>query len=251
MTYEIHITHRCNFKCPACCALCNVVNDITSDMDMNEVEEVVRQINDVDRGSKGIRVIGGEPTLHPQCYEICRYIKNNITNIAWLSLATNHTNNTLADKIKNDLSFGVQVDDRSVDPATVARNRAKKHWSFLISPKEEGLPIGDPYQCYALTSKCGFAVHKWRGKLAWSWCGNGAAVAKLLRREDMLAPTLYELLGSGFGKWARIVCENCSCIAYTKFLACEYPDLISPCFVDGLRELREYNEKLHSDNYAK
>ena len=58
MNYEIDITRRCNFSCPGCNHLCNVVNDPTSDMTAEDVESIVAQINELDREPQRLIVVG-------------------------------------------------------------------------------------------------------------------------------------------------------------------------------------------------
>lgn len=246
MTYEIEITRRCNFSCPGCDHLCNIVKDPTSDMTMDDVESIVAQINEVDPNKNCIRIIGGEPTLHSQCYEICQYVKNNIENAKLLEIYSNHTNNALLDVIKADLGFNVRMDDGR-DPKGTLVSKIIKHRNPYISPKADNLASIDssPYNCFALSS-CGIDVHKWRGSLVWSWCPPGSSVCKMLKKEEYLKPTLRKLLASDFSKYADEVCGNCFYRLRTPVYMKDSKGTVSSCFKEGLEDLKKYNEELNS-----
>ena len=244
MTYEIHITRRCNFKCPSCDCLCNVVNDPTSDLTMDEVVDIAMQIESIDPNVKCIRVIGGEPTLNDKCFDICKYVKEHI-KAEWFELGTNHTNNDISGRIEKDLGFKVLAQDGSTDPSATAANKIKKHRNLYISPKCEKKEMKDPYFCVGLSDLCGIAVHKYKGRLVWIWCGAGSSVCKLLKREDFLKPTLKDLFASGFEDFANDICCNCYKMLKENIYAKDTPDFVSECFKEGLEDMKKYNSEVN------
>jgi len=238
MNYELDITRRCNLHCPGCDRLCNIVNDPTSDMTLDDVASVAEQINEIDTGQGNITVMGGEPTLNPLCLEICRYLKSSMPRMKSFSMSTNHSDNDMAGRVAA-LGFHVRMDDGSDDVAKVARNKVNKHCAFLMSPSELGLETVYPAGCW-IRRDCGISIHKWRGSLVWNWCGAGTSLCKLLRREDLLKPSLKELLKSDYGAYMNDVCANCMYMSRSKIMAKDAPGQVSECFRQGLDCINEY-----------
>jgi len=76
---EIDITYNCNLKCCNCNRSCT---QATSDeqMSLEQVKRFIEESMKQNRKWKQIRVVGGEPTLHPQIFEIIKsllsYVKS-------------------------------------------------------------------------------------------------------------------------------------------------------------------------------
>lgn len=247
MNYEIDITRRCNFSCPGCNHLCNIVSDATSDMTPEDVASVVEQINANDRDPQRIIVVGGEPTLHPKCVEYCRYIKEHARGFSQLRLNTNFTNPGVVSEVEG-LGYNVADYLGPRDPDSQRRAKADTHYNSLISPNEAGIPIDDPHNCFVLrgiggNGPCGICVHRYRGRLVWCYCPNATSIAKLLGREDeFMFPTLRDLFHSSIDRLCSEVCVHCMSIARRPVLAKDSPGQVSECFRRGLAEFRRYGE---------
>lgn len=249
MNYEIDITRRCNFHCPGCNHLCNVVSDQSSDMTQEDIESIVSQINELDRDPRRLIVVGGEPTLHPKCVDYCRYIKEHARGFSQLRLNTNFSNKEVVADIE---ALGYDVADYLGPRNAEAQMKAKfnTHYNILISPKEEGIPTVDPHSCFILSGiggggPCGICVHKYRGKLVWCYCPNATSIAKLLGREDeFLFPTLRDLFMSSIDKLCDEVCVHCMSIAKKQVLAKDSRGRVSKCFSVGLERFREYGRAI-------
>lgn len=242
MNYEIEITKRCNFSCPGCNRLCNILSDPTSDLTMEDIASIVNQINTYDPDQGNISVLGGEPTLNNLCTDICKYLKNNLRTARSFILATNSSNNDVADAI---CKLGFRVLRDTLDEEGSRLSKANRHWNIAISPKEEGIPlVGSPKD--DCINACGISVHKYRGSLKWCWCGPSTTIAKLLCREDFMKPSLKELLISDLSNFISEVCSNCIQIAKYRPLAKDTPDKISECFKKGLEEIKKYNDEVNA-----
>ena len=245
MNYEIDITRRCNFSCPGCNHLCNIASDPSSDMTPEDVASVVSQINANDPSPGRIIVVGGEPTLHPKCVEYCRYIKDNVRSFSQLRLNTNFSHPGVSDSVA---SLGYDLADYlgSRDPAELRRIKANTHYNSLLSPREEGIPIDDPHNCFILrgldgSGPCGMCVHRYRGRLWWCYCPNATSLAKLLGREDeFMFRTLADLLRSDKGRLCSEICVHCMSIARRQLLAKDTEGRVSRCFKKGLAAFRKY-----------
>lgn len=66
---EIDITYVCNLNCPGCNRSCSQA-PTNQRMTLEQVEEFIEESIASDYQWDGIRVLGGEPTLHPQFHEM-------------------------------------------------------------------------------------------------------------------------------------------------------------------------------------
>jgi len=246
MNYEIDITRRCNFSCPGCNHLCNVIDDPTSDMTDEDIASIVDQINELDRLPQRLIVVGGEPTLHPRCVEFCRYIKEHVRSYTQLRMNTNFSDKSVVAEVE---ALGYDMADYLGPKDADAQRKAKVevHYNSLISPKDENIPINDPHGCFVLrgiggSGPCGICVHKYRGALKWCYCPNATSIVKLLRREDeFMFPTLRDLFLSSIDKLCEEVCVHCMAIAKKPLLAKDTAGRVSACFKEGLAAVREYS----------
>lgn len=245
MNYEIDITRRCNFKCPGCNHLCNIISDRSSDMTPDDIRSIVDQINANDKNPRRIIVIGGEPTLHPKCLEYCRYIKDNLRSYSELRMNTNFSRQDIASEVEK-MGYGLADYLGPRDPESQRKAKFDTHYNALISPSEAGIPIQDPRSCFILkgvlsNGPCGMCVHKYKGRVVWCYCPNATSIAKLLQREDeFMFPTLAELLRSDMDKLCSEVCVHCMSIAYRPILAKDTIGQVSKCFSKGLAEFKKY-----------
>jgi len=248
MNYEIDITRRCNFSCPGCNHLCNIIKDESSDMTSEDIASIIDQINANDKEPKRMIVVGGEPTLHPKCVEFCKYIKEHVSSYSQLRMNTNFSNQEMVSEIEK-LGYDMADYLGPRDADKLRRIKADVHYNSLISPKEEGLPISDPHSCFILrglggSGPCGICVHRYKGRLQWCYCPNATSICKLIRREDeFMFPTLAELFRSSIDKLCSEVCVHCMAIAKKQLLAKDTPGKVSECFKAGLEAFRRYGEE--------
>lgn len=245
MNYEIDITRRCNFGCPGCNHLCNVLSDKSSDMTLDDIKSAIEQINTNDSTPRRIIIVGGEPTLHPKCLEYCKYVKEHVRSYSQLRMNTNFSNPKMVEEVE---ALGYTIADYLGPRDADAQRKAKfnLHYNALMSPADEGLATNDPRSCFILSGisgdgPCGICVHKYKGRLVWCYCPNATSIAKLLRREDeFMFPTLADLFKSSRDKLCDELCRHCMALAKTPILAKDTPGRVSKCFREGLAAFRAY-----------
>ena len=235
MTIELYITKQCNFRCPHCIEMCNYIQDPAEDMSIEDVNNIINQINSLAVASKRVRLIGGEPTLHPKFLEICKLLKDGINNCYRFDITSNFTNNELLDTARKLYGFETINIYGSRDPNANAKAKLSGHYSILISPKDAGRYRRDPYGCQGLTDVCGMCVKKHNGQLAWAWCTWGFTVCRLLGNERYLYASLKELVRSRFNDFAIDICSHCSRLGYGR----NNDGVVSGCFVEGLNRIKD------------
>src|SRR5512147_2280038 len=88
---EIDVTYVCNLRCPGCNRSCAQAPTAEM-MTLTEVEKFTRESIRKDYRWKRIRIVGGEPTLHPQIAEIIKALagyKHGFSPETRLMLVTN------------------------------------------------------------------------------------------------------------------------------------------------------------------
>ncbi|MEN7972729.1 MAG: radical SAM protein [Verrucomicrobiota bacterium] len=68
LTMEIECSRRCNFRCPYCYEDAEVENELS----LAEIKDLVLQAKGM--GARGIIILGGEPMIYPDIFEVIEYI---------------------------------------------------------------------------------------------------------------------------------------------------------------------------------
>ncbi|BAI61025.1 conserved hypothetical protein [Methanocella paludicola SANAE] len=89
---EIDITFKCNLKCYNCDRSCTQApSELT--MSLEQIRKFIDESISNDKHWSRIRVLGGEPTLHPDIDKILKILldyKENYSPTTWLELTTNN-----------------------------------------------------------------------------------------------------------------------------------------------------------------
>jgi organic radical activating enzyme len=238
---EMDITRRCNMLCCGCNRLCNIIQDNNSDITLDETKQIIDEINQFDNiYHKRFVIIGGEPSLNPQCYEICKYIKENLKNVEKIEFGTNHSNAKLCKEISK-LNINVRWDEESSDLEVIRKRKFEKHQNFLVSPFEKNLMLKKE-PCY-IYKKYGPNIHKYKGKIKYFICGSGSSLCKLLNKEELMFDTFKDLMYANIKEIQSIICPHCMHHAQQKIFVKDNKDEVSNCFKDGLnRLLKDFNQ---------
>ncbi|MEI8348663.1 MAG: radical SAM protein [Candidatus Omnitrophota bacterium] len=109
---EIHLTYRCNLKCFNCDVSCRQAPS-DEDMRLGQVQKFIQESIDNNVCWERIRLMGGEPTLHPQLYEVLNVLldyKKKYSHTTEVVILTNGFGKTVQDILKN-LPEGVEVNN--------------------------------------------------------------------------------------------------------------------------------------------
>lgn len=112
----LEITGRCNLNCPGC-----YLEKRNREVDFSKVKKLVDELSAL--GTRGIQLLGGEPTLFRKLPELCDYIKTRGMKVEIVSNGL-CISDELIDKLKGKIDlFGISVDGpRAVHDKLRARN---------------------------------------------------------------------------------------------------------------------------------
>ena len=146
---ELNITLQCNLACPNCNRLCHIYRDRTEHMSIQQIEKFVEQAKNGGGVSK-LKVLGGEPLMHPQFVDIYKILTNAAKDgvIRHIKIETNKTRPIPQLERFNFVSWSGRV------------QRKKKHLPTLWSPKDLGYTIPPMPNCPQIT-KCGYSLDKY------------------------------------------------------------------------------------------
>ena len=146
---ELNITLQCNLACPNCNRLCNIYRNRTEHMSIDQIKKFIEQAK-AGGGVNKLKVLGGEPLLHPQFVEIydllCSAAKDKVINSIKIE-----SNKTIAQPKVEHYKF-VCWKGRG--------QRKKKHQPFVWSPRDLGFETGPQPRCPQIT-KCGYSLDKY------------------------------------------------------------------------------------------
>lgn len=153
---EINITYRCNLACPNCLVSCGR-GQAPSNEEMS-VEQIQRFVQEsINSGAKWhiIRVLGGEPTLHPEFTEILNILleyKHSYSPKTIISVSTNGH----GDKVNEILS---KVPEEIVIINSSKESPTQLFYRFNMAPKDSVMYNYADYSngCY-VTSIVGSAL---------------------------------------------------------------------------------------------
>lgn len=188
MNLELNITLKCNLSCPNCNRLCNIYKDRTEHMSVEQIEKFVTQARN-GSGIGRLKVLGGEPLLHPNFLEIydilTKAAKDGVINC--IKIETNKTIEFPKVEQFKFVSWGGTVQKR------------KKHQPMLWSPIDLGYNNGPQPQCPQI-GRCGMSLDKY-GYLP---CSLAIMIARLFGHTDLYR---YDLPKDVWG--LDKLCKNC------------------------------------------
>jgi hypothetical protein len=146
---ELNITLKCNMACSNCNRLCHIYRDRTEHMTIEQIQKFIDQAKE-NGGIYKLKVLGGEPLLHPQFVDIynllCKAAQEGI--IKGIKIESNKTIPTPNVQAYPFVSWKGRVQGK------------KKHQPILWSPKDLGIIKGAQPKCPQIT-KCGYSLDKY------------------------------------------------------------------------------------------
>lgn len=248
---ELDITRECNFHCNSCMRFSNIYNkNSKSIMNLDDIHHIFSQVYK-HISINTLRIIGGEPTLHPQFKDILTYILS--TNIANnFLLETNHSNLSMLKwckllpklsihQLENDISNSLT---QSQYIAYLQNLKNKKHINSYGLKKLNNIQNIDISKCEVLNG-CGINIYKFNNKIRFAPCNWSVFISRLLMKEDQYTyETLEECL-----KYDKVDLKNdvcCYCLVahylnneftHTDFTGFQDFSIINSDFIAGYQHI--------------
>ena len=151
---EMNLTLRCQMACPNCDRLCHLYRDRDEDddMDLEQVRKFVDQVRECSTKVSRLKLLGGEPLLHPRFVEVHRMLMDAVDEglIQRVKIETNHV------LPKPDVPEHPRIQWAGKP------YKKKRHMPVLWRPADVGLKsVGickNPYRCGISLDSRGFAL---------------------------------------------------------------------------------------------
>ena len=159
MKIELNITMRCNLGCPNCNRMCNIYRDRIEDMSIDQIKRFIEQAKLLPEQKRKVKIVGGEPLLHPNIAEINDIFAEAVEK-KWLSSVKYGTNKIITNSNKLPPEFKKSPFVRFSGMIS----RKKKHLPYLQSPVDMGWKKGDeplPKRMCSQIRRCGFSLDKY------------------------------------------------------------------------------------------
>jgi len=183
---EIDITEQCNLSCNACSRCCDKFKS-NKHIDIKIVRQFVKESIVLNYKWKSIKILGGEPTLHPELDKIIKILyEYKLFNV---------------DCLISILSNGVikrNYPDWFIDEYTLDHSF---HRPFYISPMDEG-KFGINKLCCTLW-QCGIGL----GSYGYTPCALGTAMCRIWGFRGVTS--LYNCTGENLLNQCKNICKHC------------------------------------------
>ena len=121
---EIDITYKCNLKCMNCNRSCRQAASEEC-MSVEQIEKFIKESKEQKRKWEQITIAGGEPTLHPNIFDIIQLL---------LSYKKNFSPNTRLEFVTNGYGYEVNSVLSKIPSEVVIRNTKKQPIPFCFYP---------------------------------------------------------------------------------------------------------------------
>ena len=204
---EIHLTYDCDLKCYSCNRGCFSGIKHTPDMTIEQFTRFLDESRVLNMKYEYIVIIGGEPTLHPDCIDFIKLAKDYTNSSGGDVLLFSNNYSTHAKKVVEY----VRSNNLGIVYEPTFKNRKVNHcekdtdFSVFIDPNDIGKKRTGPCDCYTY---CGFSVDA----LSYTACSLGGMIASLtVPTANIRAPNLSWLLDEKFVNWqlSTWLCEHC------------------------------------------
>lgn len=237
---ELHLTLNCTLSCVNCNRASFLRDPHTPDMAVEDVVEFLRQCRDL-YWYPAIILIGGEPTMHPDFYEICRLSREFANegadkNLGYPEMGLQGLVQLWSNRFTKDAREKCEVVEREYSVSVVYETTKERSLvlsvdDIFVSPADMGLGLRP--HCWQHSSEiCGISVDGG----GYSLCATGGMVDGVL---DLGARTkvLANLFDEGWAaEHTAKLCEHCgNCLS-----SIGIPDVVTQ---EEWREMVESSEK--------
>ena len=207
---ELHITYRCDLACVGCNRACFLPEPHTPDMNLADVVKFLDEMYEAGISIKCLKIIGGEPTLHPEFMAIveCLWERLGVHGVELHLMSNLYSSETrsLADWVANTfpaIQINPNVFHKQKTESVVFAEETR--YAFC-SPRDAW--IDSPGPCIQMCGRskgCGASVDK----LGYTLCPVGGTIDSLLGLHAR-ATKVCQMLDQGFVRnQAETLCAHC------------------------------------------
>lgn len=209
---EIHVDYRCQLRCVSCTRGSFLRRPHTPMITIEQIKDAFRQADDLNWTPRVI-IIGGEPTLHPEFYDICKVARNwsrwhkPDDFVQVFSNGHDERTRALLDKVCTELDCSIFKDEWKPE-SRVGGEEGQSQWhlDMFVSPADAGLPFQG--HCYQHSSEiCGVGFDSY----GFALCPTGLSVGALLNEEGVYrTKRLADIFDPVWAEKAtKAMCEHC------------------------------------------
>jgi len=186
MRIELNLTLRCNAKCPNCNRCCDLYPERTDDVSFSQFADMVREVRATPSEVTRIKVVGGEPLLHPDFESVCDALSGLVAGgyVGKVKIDTNGILEVLPRYRKPHISF------------SGTKPKKKVHLPYLWSPTDLKLPIKPCSQ----PRFCGLSLDN----IGWLPCSPAIMIVRAFRLKHLYK---YEMPTETWG--LDEICKHC------------------------------------------
>lgn len=200
---EIEITSKCNMKCPQCDRSCNQAAT-DEHMSLEQIRHFIRESVRTGKKWAFIVIIGGEPTLHPDIYEIVNMLiqyKLTFSPNTKITISTNGASQETVKILENLPSIIHQ------------ENSNKKSFNHAHFDTYNVAPADiEQYQCDTINFAKGCNIPSLSGtaltRYGYYSCGSGAAVDRVFGL-DIGIKRIEDRSERAFRRQMKALCKYC------------------------------------------
>ena len=205
---EVHLTYACDLLCVGCNRACFVKPPHTPPMTLDRYGEFLDELRTGDIHVRKIRLLGGEPTLHPQFLKFVDMTVEYARSIARacsIRVVSNQFSQHSRELFLEARAIHGNLVRRSANIKPLGRVDFGEKKFMFISPEDAGVKRMGGCDWESSRTTCGFGVDQLGNTL----CPMGGTVDSLLRL-NARATSVKQLLDTEFHRWqSSVLCKHC------------------------------------------
>jgi len=146
---------------------------LDDDMPLSQIEMLVNNLEKENKHVRRIKLVGGEPTLHPQFWETCEILSAGVEKGLIGKVSVNTNGVTQKQFVGKTLPKGIHW--------KVSRPSRKQHRPYLWSPLDLGIESHGPCK---MPHVCGYSLDV----KGWLPCSAAIAIARMFGLEHLYKP---------------------------------------------------------------
>ena len=229
---QLEITYRCQLRCPRCNRHCNLDGlDYLRDADLTleQLDRFIGQVRSAGVHLRQLRVLGGEPLLHPLVNDIVVRLVEGLMVAGSADTMVIVTNGLIPVHERLDAAIaeprvGSMLSDGRIDLQVAWPGKEDSFRGVLVSPADMGMP----WQECSAPRGCGSCFNTY-GYWPNGSCGAVARLFDMREYARFQFPVVFE------EAWPRLESEVCRhCVKGNRVLLHNQSDAVTPSYQEAM-----------------